>query len=123
MGTLEPGALGNPRHAAVLACQQILEVDTLERFPRFTIRPIQRYFGRRSWCGSSGEHAFDVFQTNLLVERCQAKVLDDAFELCEVSRPGVMPQRVQPSDGESPRWTGAGLDELRQHQGGQVRDV
>src|SRR5690606_26148797 len=42
MGALEPGALGHPRHAALLARKMVLEVDALEGVARLAQRHLER---------------------------------------------------------------------------------
>src|SRR5262249_50714657 len=120
---LEARALGDARHAAVLAREQLLEIHALEGFPRLAVGAIEsdlRHTGMRAACG---EGSLDVLQLDLFLEGGERKVLHDAFQLGKVSRPGVVAQGVQRRDGQAPPRAEAALDQLRQHQRGEIRNV
>src|SRR6185503_18851787 len=70
-----------------------------------------------------GEHAFDVIELDLLVERAERQILHHALELGQVAGPDVVAQRVERGDREAPRWTGARLHHLREHERGEVGHI
>src|SRR5262245_59471088 len=123
VGTLQPRALGDARHAAVLARQQVLEIDALQCLASFAIRAVEGDLGQGARHGARGDHALDVAELDLFFERAEREVLHHAFQLGKVSRPAVVPQRIQRGDGEAPRGTNARFDQLRKHERRQVGDV
>ena len=123
MRALEPRALGDARHAAVLAREKMLEVHPLERFARLAIRTIEGYLRQRAGRRARGERALHVFELYFFLERREREVFHHAFQLGKVPRPWVMTQRVERGDRQPPRRAGARLDELCQHEGSQIRHV
>src|SRR5216117_441236 len=123
MRALEPRALGDARHAAVLAREMMLEVHPLERFTRLAIRTIEGYLRQRAGRRARGERALHVFELYFFLERREREVFHHAFQLGKVPRPWVMTQRVERGDRQPPRRAGARLDELCQHEGSQIRHV
>src|SRR2546427_511173 len=103
MRALEPGALGDARHAAVLAREKMLEVHSLERFARLAIRTIERYLRQRAGRRARGERALHVFELYFFLERREREVFHHAFQLRKVPRPWVMTQRVERGDRQPPR--------------------
>src|SRR2546421_4775233 len=123
MRALEPRALGDARHAAVLAREKMLEVDSLERFAGLAIRTIEGYLRQRAGRRARGERALHVFELYFFLKRREREVFHHAFQLGKISRPWVMTQRVERGDRQPPRRAGARLDELCQHEGSQIRHV
>src|SRR5258708_35703637 len=123
MRALKPRALGDARHAAVLAREKMLEVHALERFARLAIWTIERDLRQRSGRRARGERALHIVELYFLLERREREVFHYAFQLGKVPRPWVMTQGVERGDGQPPRRTGARLDELCQHEGSQIRHV
>src|SRR5581483_7936164 len=104
---LKTRALGDARHAAVLAREKVFEVQALERLARLAVGPIERDLGQRARRRSGAEHSLDILEADFLLQRGKREVLHHALELGEISRPGMVAQRVQRSDGEAPGRAGA----------------
>src|SRR5690349_2578023 len=120
---LETRALRDLRHAAVFAREQVLEVQALERLARLAIGPVERDLGWWRGLRVRGEHALDVGQADVLLERAEREVLHDAFQLDDVAWPVVVAQRVQRRHREPARRAGSRLDEQRQHQRRKIGHV
>src|SRR5260221_905696 len=123
MRALESRALGNTRHAAVLAREQVLEIDPLEGLARLAVRAIEGDLREGALGLAAGKYPLDVLEQNLLLKRGEGKILDHALQLGEVAVPGVMAQRVERGDGQPPLRAGARLDQQGEHQRGEIRYI
>jgi hypothetical protein len=101
----------------------MLEVNALERLARLAVGPVEQHLGQRPRHRAPRQHALDVVELDLLVERAQREVLHHALELGEIAGPDMMAQRVERRDRQSPRRAAARLHHLREHERRQVRHV
>src|SRR5512138_3131941 len=90
MGALEARLVGDAAHVALLATEELLEVDPLEGLARLAQRQLEearRDLGRGLRIGRRGlaQHALDVLRRDLAPH--EREVLDEACEVVEVPRP------------------------------------
>src|SRR6185295_1629707 len=87
---LEPGLLGDAAHVALLAAEELLEVDTLERLARLAQRQVEEARGDLGCDDVTGrrrlaEQALHVLAADVAAQ--QPQVRDHRSEVIEVARP------------------------------------
>ena len=92
MGALEPGALGDTAHVALLLAEQLLEVDALECLARLAQRQLKKPRGQPGATAAGGrkrilaKKAPDVFGRDLAADG-QREIGDDAVQVIEIPGP------------------------------------
>ena len=122
VGALQPGLVGNPRHAAAFFLDQVFEIHALEGIARFAQRDVERNAVRHRRCGQfhRGEHAADVGGVDLIRQRGNRQGAHHVAELRQIARPVEVAQLVQGRRGQPPHRADAFFHQLCQHEIGDI---